>query len=82
MIVVTCKREKQVCDLTDPDLMLLSDSQDIQAVKEYLGSPDWFDYGCLFVKVCDGDYSEIHGCESNVPYNHYWVDTIALEDQP
>jgi len=74
---VNSKREKVVSDLeSDPDLMLLSDSQDIQAVADYLGNPDWFDYGCLFVKVDDGDYSEIYGCESSVPYLTEWVDTI------
>lgn len=78
---VTCKREYQVMDLDNlfPDLMLLSDSQDINAVKEHLGNPDWFDYGCLFVSIEDGDYTNIFGCESNVPYLHYWVDTIDWE---
>lgn len=79
-MIVTSKREKQVCDLEDNgELILLTDSQDIDAVKEYLGNPDWFDYGCLFVKIGEGDYEEIYGCESNVPYNHYWVDTIEWE---
>jgi hypothetical protein len=79
MIVVTCKREKLVSDLTDPDLMLLTDSQDINSVKEHIGSPEWFDYGCLFVKVEDGDYSEIYGCDRSVPYLNEWVDTIDTE---
>jgi hypothetical protein len=66
-----------VSDLeSDQDLMLLSDRQDIRAVADYLGNPEWFDYGCLFVKVGDGDYSEIYGCESSVPYLTEWVDTI------
>jgi hypothetical protein len=77
---ITCKREKQVSDLdSDPELILLSDSQDIQSIKEYLGCPEWFDYGCLFVKVGDGDYTEIYGCENNIPYLHEWVDTIEYE---
>ena len=75
---IKCTREKTIAELNDPDLMLITDSQDINAVKEYLGSPEWFDYGCLFVKIIDGDYAEIYGCESNVPYLHYWVDTIEM----
>jgi hypothetical protein len=79
MVEITCKREKQVSDLdNDPDLILVDNSRDIESIKEYLGSPEWFDYGCLFVKVCDGEYSEIYGCESNIPYLHYWVDTIEM----
>jgi hypothetical protein len=77
--VVTCKREKTVNDLEDEGLILLQDSQDIQAIKEHFGNPEWFDYGCVFVKVEDGDYSEVYGCESSVPYLSEWVDTIDTE---
>ena len=77
---ISCKREKQVCDLEDnPDLTLITDSQDIESVKDYLGNPEWFDYGCLFVNVQDGDYAEIYGCESNISHLHYWVDTVTIE---
>ena len=79
-VKITCKREKQVKDIdTDPDIMLLTNSQDIEAVKDHFGSPDWFDYGCLFVKVIDGDYAEVYGCEPSVPYLTEWLDTISLE---
>jgi hypothetical protein len=68
---------KTIADLdTRRDLMLVSDSQDIRAVKEHLGNPKWFEYGCLFVKVGEGDYEEIWGCESTVPRLHYLVDEI------
>lgn len=80
---VTCKREKQVFDLDgDMDLCLIQDSQDIEALKEHLfgnNVPEWFDYGCYFVKIQDGEYSEIYGCESFTPYLESWVDTITVE---
>lgn len=77
---ITCEREITVRDIPkDENIMYIENSQDIQAVKEHLGNPEWFDYGCLFVEILDGDYGTIYGCESNVPYLHYWVDTINIE---
>jgi hypothetical protein len=59
------------------DLMLITNSQDINAVKEHFGNPKgWSDYGCLFVEIVDGDYGDIFGCESDIPYMSYWVDKI------
>ncbi len=78
MIYLSCIREKQVRDLTDPNLILITDSQDIEEVKKYLGSPEWFDYGCLFVSIKDGEYDQIYGCENSVPYSDQWVDTIRV----
>lgn len=26
------------------------------------------DYGCYFAKICDGEYIELYGCESAIPY--------------
>lgn len=76
---IICKREKCVRDLQDDeDLQLITDSQDIECIKEHLGNPEWFDYGCLFVKNIDGELAEIYGCESNIPYLHYFVDTIEM----
>ena len=76
---ITCKREITVGDIpSDENIVYIDNSQDIEEVKKYLGSPDWFDYGCLFVEVLDGEYGKIYACESNVPYLYYWVDTIEL----
>jgi len=74
---IECKREIQVCDIPD-ECMLITDSQDIDPILEYFDRPDWMDYGCYFVEVLDGEYGRIYGCESNIPYNHYWVDTLKL----
>ena len=50
------------------DLTLLTDSQDVQAVKDYLGAPEWFDdFGGCFVKIGEGDYEEIYCFEGCVP---------------
>lgn len=50
------------------DLQLVTDSQDLEAIKEYLGKPEWFDdFGGCFVKVGEGDYDEIYCFEGSVP---------------
>jgi hypothetical protein len=55
-----------ISDLQDDKYVLITDSQDIQAVCEYLGiSPK--PWGCLFVVATDGDYDEVYGCEWSVP---------------
>lgn len=50
-----------------PDLQFLSDSQDVQAVKDYIGKSA-FPYDAFFVSVSDGDYSEVWGIIGIVPY--------------
>lgn len=45
---------------------LLTNSQDVAAVLTDLGVSE--DYGALFVQVADGEYTEIWGCESDVPH--------------
>jgi hypothetical protein len=77
-ISVSSKREIQVCDIPD-HLMLITDSQDRESIEEHFGRPEWMDYGCYFVEVLDGDYGLVYGCESSVPYNDLWVDTLQLE---
>ena len=56
----------------DSSFTLVTDSQDIAAIAEYLGM-DLSDYGCLFVQVADGDYGEIYGCEYSTP----WLDATV-----
>ena len=57
---------KRIENLSD-DLILVTDSQDVEAIKDYLGSLP-FDYDIFFVSVEDGDYSEVWGVEGNIPY--------------
>ena len=57
--------------------VIMSDSQDMQAVFDSIGyqnmtmdeydNPQW-DYGCVIVKVGDGEYLEVWATESSVPY--------------
>ena len=50
------------------DLQLVTDSQDMEAIGDYLGNPEWFeDFGGCFVKVDEGEYDEIYCFEGIVP---------------
>jgi hypothetical protein len=50
------------------ELQFVSDSQDVQPIKDYLGeSADGYD--AFFVAIADGDYVEIWGICGIVPYN-------------
>lgn len=53
---------------------LITDSQEIASILDDLNITD--EYGCLFVKATNGDYSEIWGCASTVPYLHHEVARI------
>lgn len=58
-----------VKDINDPRFSLVTDSQDIEFILEYLGCPELRDeIGCMFVEVLDGDYGEIYYCENSVPW--------------
>lgn len=51
------------------DLILVDLSQDVRAIKEYLGNhPDLKDFNGFFVKIHNGDYTEIFAYEGTVPY--------------
>jgi hypothetical protein len=53
-----------------PEYELISNSQDIAATLESIGRADEIDdWGCLFVKVGDGDYDAVYGCEASTPLN-------------
>ena len=59
----------QVKDITD-EFVLITDEQEIRAVGDSIGAPDIADeFGCLFVEINDGDYGQIWGCMSAVPWN-------------
>ena len=49
----------RIRDLTNTDLIFLSDSQDVQALKEHLGGTLVQKYDSFFVKIIEGDYSEV-----------------------
>ena len=54
-------------DMRD-DLHLVTDSQDMEAISEYLGNPEWFkDFDGCFVKVGEGEYEEIYCFEGIIP---------------
>ena len=86
---ITC-----VADLDGDDrFMLVSNSQDIIPVLEYIGCCqgviDSYPYGCLFVEVLGGEYGKVYGCESIVPcldspldcLNEQWVNEANAEDE-
>ena len=59
------------------DLMFISDGQDVDAIKEYLGNVDIPDstFGSFFVKV-DGEnalYSEVYGMRGVIPFPDFEV---------
>ena len=51
------------------DLTLVSDSQDVHEIADHIGL-DRGEFGAYFVKVENGDYSEIYAIEGSVPYLH------------
>ena len=57
-------------DLNDrEDLSLISDSQDVQQIKDHLGNhPEINEFDSFFVKIEDGEYVEIFAFWGSVPY--------------
>ena len=58
-----------------PHLRLVSDSQDVQAIREYLGK-DAGNYDAFFVATKDGDYTEVWGMVGIIPYNSKLVSKL------
>lgn len=56
-------------------LQLVSDSQDVQAIREHLGE-DAGSYDAFFVAIKDGDYKEVWGMVGIVPYNSKLVSRL------
>jgi len=48
-------------------LQLITDSQDVQAIREYLGK-DAGNYAAFFVDIRNGEYAEVWGMVGIVPY--------------
>ena len=66
--IVDWPEYRLVADLQDRhDLVLVDTSQDVRAILRDLGVHPRA-YGALFVKVENGDYAEVYGIESNIPY--------------
>jgi len=78
MVHVFCKEGILVEDIP-ADYILIVDSQEIEEIKKYLGSPSWFDYGCIFVKVIEGDYHPVmYGLYWCIPRDHHKTDMIYM----
>jgi hypothetical protein len=75
---VTLSNKKPI-DLDDT-FMLLTDSQDINAINEYFGDVCIEeDFNSFFVRTYDGDYDRVYGCHYSVPCNNdrlYLVEMI------
>jgi hypothetical protein len=56
----------KVKDITNKELQFVSDSQDVNSVKENLLMAG--DYDSFFVGICEGDYTEVYGMYGIVPY--------------
>jgi hypothetical protein len=54
----------------DSSLIFVSDSQDVQDVKESVRTSDSAEFDAFFVGVKDGDYTEVWGMYGIVPYNY------------
>ena len=50
------------------DLQFISDSQDVQVIRDYLGERAG-NYDAFFCRVQNGDYAEVWGICGIVPYN-------------
>jgi len=73
---------KKVSELQDPKYHLVTDQSSIQEILHNVGCDDeWDQYGCIFVWADEGDYQEIWGIESNVPYLHYSAEKLYPVEQ-
>lgn len=57
----------KVSDVNNEDYELITNSQDVQAIRNDIGADESNDYETLFVKYGDGEYVEIYGMEGSVP---------------
>lgn len=55
------------CDFSGEQWQFVSDSQDVQAIRDYLGK-DANEFDAFFVWIEDGDYVAVWGIEGTVPY--------------
>ena len=60
-------------------LHLLTDSQDVQSVKDSFGNKKALDrFECFFVSIENGDIETVYGCENSVPSSDETVYNINL----
>ena len=60
------------------DLHLIQDSQDCQAIYEYFGNnPIVNEFDGFFVKIENGDYSEVYGFYGGIPRSYLDVYKIS-----
>lgn len=50
------------------DLILVTNSQDVDFIADYLQLKDRTRYGGFFVRVENGEYTKVYGFEGTVPY--------------
>ena len=67
--------EHKLVSALDKELLFVSDSQDVQPIKELLGDIA-ADYDSFFVEIKDGDYWQVWGMEGIVPWLHKSVTRI------
>ena len=65
----------QIKDINNQDLQLVTDSQDVRALDEYLGQK-FIDPHGYFVHVNDGDYDRVIYFQGTVPWLYKEVITI------
>lgn len=61
-------------------LQFVSDSQDVQAIREYLGESAG-NYDAFFVDTQDGEYTEVWGMVGIVPYNSKLVSRLIPQGE-
>ena len=65
-------KPKLIGELTDPELVLITDSQEVKIIAENY-SLEIIRYPCLWVKVLDGEIREIWGSLNSIP----WISQAA-----
>lgn len=76
---LTTNRMRMVANLGQ-HLQLVSDSQDVQAIRDHLGS-DAGNYDAFFVAIKDGDYTEVWGMVGIIPYNSKLVSRLIPQGE-
>ena len=71
-----------VVENLDDDLTLVTDSQDIEKIKQYFGNPDWWDFDGCFVKIEGGEYKQVYCFEGGIPYLDKPVYKITSKECP
>ncbi len=66
----------------DPNYSFVSDSQEVDNIKHYLGLDDMFEdldsYNSFFIIVKNGEYETILGMTGDIPYLTKTLDKIEL----